>query len=270
MLKTVMAAGAVVCLSWGSAWAQVSSAEAERIKMRQQLATMEGVLERAIVSGAQNVIVQVRRVIPERPRLGQSRISGFRLDGHGVVFHVDVPMFRLPITYQMALLDMQTRNALMRIQQLRTQSLEMPPGPERNELQAHINQLEQELALGNFRPTEPNRGMIGAASLVPAAAPRPAEREPTVIEDPEGAYTREVMAALVDAMLTNSQALGVKSDEWLTIVARDGVPNDPQFPGDAIGATIQVMSVRGSTLAAFQSRAMTLEEARKQVEVKEQ
>ena len=269
-VKTVIAVVMFVGVSVGSAAAQVSPAEAEQIRLRQQLATMESVLDKAISIGAQNVVAQVRKIASERPRLiGQTRVSSIRLDGYGVVFNVEVPILRLPITWQVNVRDIQTRDALMRIQQLRNQASGMPAGRERTELLDQAIQLEQQLALGNFRPVEPRRGTLAAASLAAVDVPRP-DVEPSVLDDPESAYTRYVKDALIDAMLRNSQPLGIKPDEWLIVAARDGVPNDPQFPGDAVDSTTQIMRVKGSVLAAFQSKAISFEEARKQVEVTEQ
>ena len=54
------------------------------------------------------------------------------------------------------------------------------------------------------------------------------------------------------------------------VARRDGGPANPQSPGDAIDASTQIISVKGTTLAAFQARTITIEEARKQVEIKEQ
>ena len=270
ILNKLIITGTVALIGVGVAQAQVSPAEAEQIRIRQQIATMEKVLETAIGIGAQNVIAQVRRVVSDRPRLGQARISGTRLENYGVVFHVEIPMFRLPMMFQVVVRDMQTRDALMRIQQLKTQATGMTPGPERTQLLDQASQLEQQLALGNFRPAEPSRGVVGAASLVPAGVTRTGVVEPSVLDDPVSAYTSAVIAALIDAMLKSSQALEVKTDEYLAVIARDGVPNDPQFPGDTLDSTTQVIRVKGSVLAAYQSKAISIDEARKLVEVKEQ
>jgi hypothetical protein len=257
----------------GTASAQVSPSEAERIRMRQDLATMEGVLQRAIVSGAENVMAQMRRVVPDRPRLAPAHVSGFRLDGHGLVFHVQVPQLTLPILYFVNLREMQERNMWMQMQQLRTQVSGMPAGPERTEREQQLAQIAEQLALGNLRPTAPTRGQVGAQSLVPpvpVGVTQSVAIEPSAVDDPYAAYTREVKAALVDALLKNGQAFSIRPDESLTIVARDGEPSNPQIPGDSIDSSIWVMSVKGSVLSAFQKQTITLEEARRLVEVTEQ
>jgi len=269
--KRLIGAGVIALMAAGGASAQVRPDEAEQIRVRQNLATMEIVLQHAISNGAENIYAKLRSVIPDRPRLGQSRISGFTLLGYGVVFHVDVPMIQLPVLYEVFVRDAlareaQYRNASLRVQQLRTQLSGMPPGPERNQVLELVSQLEQQLSAGNLRQGEGVRGGANAASLIPVGA----TVDQKVVEDPESAYTREVKDALVEAMLENSQALGIKPDERLTIVARDGAPPNPQFPGDAVDASTWVMRVKGSVLAAYRAGTLTKEEARKQVEVREQ
>lgn len=270
-LNRAIAAVAMVAAGLGTAYGQVPATDAEQIRARQQIITMETVLGGAISNGAQNVILEVRRVIPDyNPRIVRARVAGVRLDGYGMVFHVDVPMLPLPFLWDALVLEMQTRNAAMRIQQLRTQASAMPSGPESERLRSQANQLEQELTLGNLRVAQPSRGTVAASSLVAVGVERSVPAEPSVMDDPAGAYTRAIKSALIDAMLNNSQALGVKADEWLTIVARDGVPANPQSPGDAIDASVQIMRVKGSTLAAFRAQTLSIEEARKQVEITEQ
>lgn len=275
--KRVLTVGAVLIAGCATASAQAPTpaAAAEQIRMRQQLATMETVLQQAIGIGAQNVIAQVRHITPQRPRLGTPRASGFKLDGYGVVFYVQVPEFTVPIMWDVLVREAQDRQAAMVLQQWKTQVSTMPPGQERERQLSAIDQYQQRLRAGDYRAIEAARGSISAASLVPGGV-EPSDRaavdrvDQTVVDDPESAYTREVKAALIDAMLTNSQGLGLGADELLVVVARDGVPSNPQFPGDSIDASTWIMSVKGSVLAAFRSGSITKAEAQKQVDVKEQ
>ena len=258
----------VLAATAGTALAQLRPSEAEQMKGRQQMALMETVLQQAVFTGAQNVVAQVKSIINAPPRLGTPRASGFRLDGVGVVFHVSVPAFDMPIMWEVLVRDAQYRNAAMTLQRLRTEIGGLPPGPERARREQLISQIETEMATGTLRPVEPGRS-VSAASLVPVGIPG-SNVDQKVVEDPESAYTREVKAALIGAMLTNSQGLGIGPEERLIVVARDGVPNNPQFPADAIDSPIWVMSVKGSVLAAFRAGTITEDEARKQVEVTEQ
>ena len=263
----------VLVATAATASAQVRQSEAEQIRSRQQIATMETILQQAVFSGAQNVIAQLRNIINAPPRIGTPRASGFRLDGVGVVFYVSVPAFEVPFMWDVMVRDAQYKNAAMNIQRARNAVSGMPPGPERVRQEQLIAQMETELALGNLRPVQPSREAgISAASLAPAgiAGASVSSVEPNVVDDPESAYTREVKSALIDVMLKHSQALGIGAEERLVVVARDGVPNNPQFPADAIDSPTWIMSVKGSVLAAFRAQTISEDEARKQVEVKEQ
>ena len=273
MFKRLVGAAVLVLFGLGTAQAQVSAAEAEQIRVRQQMALMESVLARAIVNGAEQVMAEMRRVVSDRPRLGQSRVTGFRLDESNVVFTVQVPEMVLPILWHVAVREQQDLTLWTRVQQLRTQASAMPAGSEQRDLMQQLVALEQQLGLGNFRVAPPSRGQVGPQSLVPTVPEGVTQSqavEPSVVDDPESAYTRAVKAALIDAMIINSQGLGLRPDEWLTVVARDAVPGNPQQPGDAIDTSIWLMRVKGSTIAAYQSRTINLEEARKQVAVTEQ
>jgi hypothetical protein len=93
--------------------------------------------------------------------------------------------------------------------------------------------------------------------------------DPAVVEDPNGAYTREVSSAIVDAMIENSGPLPVGENEWLTVAARDNIRPDRLVPGDTSNISSIVFRVKGSDLAAFRTGRMTLEEVRTHVEVKQ-
>jgi hypothetical protein len=77
-----------------------------------------------------------------------------------------------------------------------------------------------------------------------------------------------VRDALLATMLRYSQSLALGSDEWLVVAARDrgepGIGADDPFET----TTIQ-LRIKGADLQAFHAGRLTLEEARKRVEVKE-
>ena len=279
-LRKFNATGAFVLIACATAAAQGSPAgnaervraQADLIRSRQAISTMEAVLQRAVSNGAEMVMAQVRTVMPtERPRLSNTpRVSGVRLPGYGVVFTVQVPGLDLPIMWDLIVRPNQNRDtsAAMMVQQMKTQLMGMAPGPARSQLLEQVYQLELQLAAGTARIE--GRG-ITAASIKPEASERQAEKiDPQVVDDPEAAYTREVKAALIEAMLVNSQPLSIAPEEYLAIVARDGVPTNPLVPGDSIDASTWLMRVKGSVLAALRAGTITKDEAQKQVEVTEQ
>ena len=238
--RTTATVAAVVTLWAATAGAQApaKSAELEQIKQRQRLSLMEGVLERAVANGADNLLRQVKSVMPDVPMLtGAPEVRGFRLEGYGVFFDVEVPALRLPIAWTLRYVD---RNRLA-LAQLRAMVLEQPL-QERERLETLVRQIEQR-----------------NASEVPPKV------DPEVVRDPNEAYTRAVKEALVDAMIESSGHLNLGPDEWLTVAARDNVPNDPLVPGDATDLKSVIFKIKGSDLAAFRSGQLTLEKARERV-----
>jgi len=282
-LKTLIGAVALVLIAYAPAAAQGNSAgdaeqaraQADLIRSRQAIFTMEAVLQRAVLSGAEMVMAQVRTVMPTgRPWLANTpRVGGVRLAGYGVLFTVQVPDLDLPILWDLVVRPNQNRdaNVALMVQQMKTQLMGMAPGPARSQLLEQVYQLELSLASGAARAEA--RG-ITAASIKPEGVERQAENraenkvDPRVVEDPEAAYTRAVKDRLIDAMLVNSQPLSIAPDEYLAIVATDDAP--VRLPGDSIDAATWVMRVKGSVLAAFRAGSITKEEAQKQVEVTEQ
>src|SRR5688572_20749528 len=202
---------AVVSLWAAAAGAQVPSkgAELEQIKQRQRISLMEGVLERAVANGADNLLRQVKHVMPDVPMLtGAPAVRGFRLEGYGVFFDVEVPALRLPLAWTLRYVVDGNRLAVnAALAQLRALVLEQP-AQERARLETLVRQIEQR-------------------AQPPSA---PGEVDPEVVRDPNEAYTRSVKEALVDAMLESSGALNLAPDEWLTVAARDNVPGDPLVP----------------------------------------
>jgi hypothetical protein len=87
-----------------------------------------------------------------------------------------------------------------------------------------------------------------------------------LLNDPSEAYTQEVRAALIEAMIENTGVLIVDPDEWLTVAARDNAPADPFTPGDQQTLTL-VLRIKGSDLAAFRTGQLTLDEARARVQI---
>ena len=249
MQRVVTTAVAAVVLSAPAARAQTpKSAEADQIRQRQRISLMEGVLERAVANGADNLLRQVKHVMPDVPMLtGAPEVRGFRLDGYGVFFDVEVPALRLPLAWTLRYVADGNRLAVnSALAQMRAMVLEQP-APERERMEVLIRQMEQ-------------RNM---------AAPPSSQVDPAVVRDPNEAYTRAVKEALVDAMLESSGPLNLGADEWLTVAARDNVPNDPLVPGDSTDLRSVIFKIRGSDLAAFRAGQITLDEARTRVKAEE-
>ena len=79
------------------------------------------------------------------------------------------------------------------------------------------------------------------------------------IERPDG--------PLVEAMLEYGGRLAIAPDEWFTIAARDSF--GPSYPGEPYDAMTLVLRIKGSDLADYRADRLTIDEARKRVEVRE-
>jgi len=247
-LRHYIAGTALVLLAGSITFAQQPS-ELDQVKARQRISMLEGVLERAVSNGADNMVRQMKAVMGDAPMLtGVPEVRGFRLDGYGVFFDVEVPALRLPLAWTLRYVVDGNRLAVnAALAQLRALVLEQPV-PDRARLETLVRQIEQR------------------ALPMPSAA---SEVDPAVVRDPNEAYTRSVKEALVDAMLESSGPLNLAPDEWLTVAARDNVPADPLVPGDTTELNTVIFRVKGSDLSAFRSGTLTLEDARKKVEAKE-
>jgi hypothetical protein len=234
-------------------------AELDQVKARQRISMMEGVLERAVSNGADSVVRQMKAVMGDAWMLtGVPEVRGFRLDGYGVFFDVEVPALRPPVTWPLRYMLRDARDNQQVVTELKAMMLESEPR-QRERLAQVVRQLEQAQVPSALRSS----GRIGAATV------QGAQIDAAALDDPEEHYTREVKAALVDAMIENSGPIAIGADEWLTVAARDNVPRDPLIPTDAADTRTIIFRIKGSDLAAFRAGKIMLEEARKKVETRE-
>ena len=240
---------AVAVSRWAaSVGAQVpKGAGVEQGRPRQRISRLAGVLERAVANGADNLLRQVKHVMPDVPMLtGAPEVRGFRLDGYGVFFDVEVPALRLPLAWTLRYVVDGNRLAVnAALAQLRAMVLEQP-AQERERLETLVRQMEE-------------RNLPASQTQV----------DPAVVRDPNEAYTRAVKEALIEAMIESSGPLNLGPDEWLTVAARDNVPNDPLVPGDSTDLQTVIFKIKGSDLAAFRSGQLTLAQARERVKAEE-
>ena len=82
--------------------------------------------------------------------------------------------------------------------------------------------------------------------------------------NPDAHYVESVKRQLLNAMLDHSNALDLRTDEWLTVEAREA----QETPGQISQPSTLILRVRGSDLADFQARRLTREEALKRVQVR--
>ena len=269
MLKTWITGTALVMMAAVPAVAQSPrAAEADPIRARQSISMMEGVLERAVMNGADNLLRQVDTVMPDAAMLtGAPQVRGFRLDNYGVFFDVEVPALRLSIAWIVRSMQSGNLVASSALADLKAAASRIGPG-DRERLAQAIERLELALGVTSAQPLPrvAPRGSVSAATAFQSSA---AAAPPAVSDNPDELWTREVKTALIEAMLGYSGPLAVGDDEWLTVAARDNVPPDPLVPGDTVDFSTVLFRVKGSDLAALHSRRLSMDEARKRVEVRE-
>jgi hypothetical protein len=240
--------------------AAAQDAGADVTRARQEIGIMESVLEAAVANGADALVRQVRTVMPDMLVLtGAPRARGFRLEGYGVFFDVDVPEMRRSMRWMLRALAETGGLPVGALAQLRA-TLDLITDPAaRADAEAAIQRLERSMA-----PADPARTVAGAATATPVAGLPPGV-DSLVVDDPSTAYTREVQAALVDAMLQNSGSIVLADDEWLTVAARDNYSGEPFVP-DSADLPTMVLRISGRDLAAFRAGRLDLDAARTRVE----
>ena len=285
MVKGVLTGVLVLGLVASAAGQTPGTTDAEQLRARRRVSTMESVLESAVRNGAHNLLQQVSLVSPDVPTLtGPPQVRGFRLAGYGLFFDVGVPGLRPPISWQLRTMGPDPFGSSPVAAQLRSLAtrttaemgaLERDGAVDprvRSLIQSFMNQVAELERTGRTAAPARGQGFVNAANAAPApvAAPTVAPAVPDVLDDPGVAYTREIQNALIDAMIENSGPLAVGDDEWLAVAARDNLPRDPLVPGDMTDFTTMFLRIKGADLSAFHAKRMTLEEARKRVQISDQ
>jgi hypothetical protein len=260
-----------------NSFAQVSQTEADQVRARQKVSLMESVLESAVANGADSLMRAVRAVMPPDALMltGAPSARGFLLQGYGLFFDVEVPAFRRTIAWTLRqMVDDNGLGAAAAVNQLKAYIATVQDPRQRAALERALRRLE--LQVGPVGPIQQDAAARPGATTVstqavglPASAPAQPQVDSALIDDPNAAYTREVSAAIIDAMVENSGPLPVGENEWLTVAARDNIRPDRLVPGDTSNISSIVFRIKGSDLAAFRAGRMTLEEARQHVEVKQ-
>jgi len=247
----------------------------EQMRVRFQIAAMEGVLERAVQLGARRLSQQVQAVSPDMLVIGgAARAKGFLLDGYGAFFDVDVPALRRSVAWsfrQMGRTDGTVETAITSLKR-NLQSVHDPAV--RREMDEAIQRLARIVGPmpgqmpGGLSPgvqaVSTGRGEVAVSNVPASVTPQQA----AIIDDPGLAYTNEVKAALVDAMLDYGAPIPIGDDQWLTIAARDD--NDSRLGGgDPYDVSTIVLRISGADLSAFRAGKLTREETLAKVEARE-
>ncbi len=264
---------------------RADSARGAALSARYHVRQMENVLERAVEHAADMMRRRLQAVTPDVLALaGTPRAQGFRLDGYGLFFSVEVPRLSETVNWALRVLS-QDRDERVLASLQKVIASEQDPVL-RADLERAIRTVQLQLSLVPRAPSSAQRrasvtapvtsnggslATVDAAAATPLAAdaaPAPAPELPAEpFVDPSAAYEDEVKNALVDAMLDYAGSLPLPDVEWVTVAARDA--GYMAFP-DAVSEMVTVtLSVRVADLVEFRAQRLTRDEARTRVVMKE-
>jgi hypothetical protein len=289
MFRTLLLIGAMTATA--AAQSQTPGSRTNTADLRHHIFVMEGALARAVQYGAREVNREMRSVSPEMFSLaGDTSARGVYLEDYGVYFDVGVPILRPSMVWSFKQIyerdDRQTRELINGLKQMLT--TERPGSDRRRVLESSIAMFEARLEPA-ANPTNPlgeriaqPGDSVGALAMPegapttpgppPAAPLAPARPAPNsmILKDPNRAYTEAVQKALIDAMIDFSGPMRLAPHEWLTVAARDNAPRDIFAPQDPFDDVVTILlRIKGEDLIAYRSGQITLDEAKKRVQVRE-
>ncbi len=285
VIRGLLATALVAATAAGAAAQDVPSVGAlapapEQMRVRFQIAAMEGVLERAVQLGARRLSQQVQAISPDMLFIaGAARAKGFLLDGYGVFFDVDVPAMRRSVAWSFRQMGRPDGTVETALTSLKRNVAAVSDPRMRREMDEALQRLVRVVAplgpqaaasaamaaQGGNAPQQQSGEISATATLPPSAQ---SSQQGAVMDDPGLAYTNEVKAALVDAMLDYGTPIPIGDEQWLTIAARDD--HDGRLGGgDPYDVSTIVLRISGADLAGFRAGKLTREEALAKVEVRE-
>jgi hypothetical protein len=300
-VKATCLVAATVMLCGSSAWAQEAPSQARpqgvpanpaaATPRRDDIRAMEVLLTQALQKGAQDLARLIRVSEPNSAFVtGTGRARGFELAGYGVFFLVDVPNMKYSVVWsaQMVQLTEERDKWMQVLGTTRDEALRRLAEGQLRQTQRLMAAAQGGAVLIPAPPPVPNptapatmapdrdRPVVAAVAnaengraLVDTTAPSgslPVVAPPPDIRDPNELYSESVKNALIDAMLRQSQFLKIGDHEWLMIAASDST--NPRT-GQLDEASPIVIRIKGSDLAAFHDKKISLEEVRKKVEVRD-
>ena len=264
-------------------------------KSRYLVQVMEGVLQSAVRYAAGQMNLKLQAVSPELLQLsGAARARGFRLDGYGVFFDVEVPAaLRQTMGWTAKMMQQNDQTLDQAIVQLRRLMNELE-GKRRVDAETALRLVELRarpvLPRGNPYTNPCTMGDRVAANAVQASSasgdataaqsvsstnvpqgPSPSvqasQADQTWMQNPDAAYELEVREALISAMLEYGSTLALQPEEWLTVAARDN--QSVVIPGDLSETVTVILRIKGSDLNELMAGRLAPQDARRRVEVRE-
>jgi hypothetical protein len=235
-------------------------------QLRYQIGTMERVLENAVEHGASVSRDRLQAVAPVQALLVENaRVRGYRLDGYGIFFDIDVPSLETTLYVALQTLDQNGLGLQSAMSQVRS-FIQAQAANDANLMQA-LKRIELQLPVAiTGGPDAPNaRSAAGSAAFAANDSPAGGANDP-ILTNPAEVFRAEVMQSIIDALLDYSAPLGIAPDEWLTV----GVRRNEVRPRIGLDNNAQtyIARVRGSDLTAFRTGQISREDATKRVEVR--
>src|SRR5712692_9889287 len=172
LVSTTVAAGVMLCAGAAPIAAQNAGAARDPAQnaaaardQRYQIGIMERVLEQAVEHGAARTRERMQAVLPPAEMLlsANARVRGFRLEGYGMLFDVEVPTLDASLPWSFRMLDQNGLGLASALQQLR--SIVAKTG-DTNAEQA-LKRIELQVAPVGLSPSSAVAGS-GAPTLAPA------------------------------------------------------------------------------------------------------
>ena len=283
-IVSVMVGGLVVAAMNAPAAAQTTAAArraADQLRdSRYQISQMERMLEGAVEHGLTVVreklqaAVKAQTFIPENPE--NAHVRGFRLEGYGVFFDIEVPPLQGTLLWSLKTLDQNDLGLQSALNDIRT-FIKNSAASDVN-LQQALRRIELQVGPVTVAstPGATPGTRTGARELTGAAATADdkggtidttAAAADPILSDPEEGYRTEVKNQIMDAMLEYSVPLGIRADEWLTVAARRHDDRPLIAPADSDARSV-VIRIKGGDLAAFRAGQLTKDEALKRMDVR--
>ena len=234
-------------------------------QLRYQIATMERVLENAVEHGASRWRERIQNVMPSQTLLlDAARARGYRLDGYGVFFDVEVPSLSFETTLFSAMRTLD-RNGLA-LQAALQQMREHVKAANDAALEQALKRIELQVAPIVSVTTTAAAAVRASSGAAGTDVDQTPDGPDAILSNPDEAYRMEVRQAVIDAMLDHSAALRIAGDEWLTIGARRNEVR-PRLGLESTAQTF-IIRVRGADLNAFRAGQLSREDTIKRVEVR--
>jgi hypothetical protein len=259
---TALSAGSVAAQSRDAAPVPLGSQDLRELKeLRYQIRQMEAVLEGAVEHGATVMRDRLRVALPTDMLLTEeARVRGFRLEGYGVFFDVEVPSLEGPLPWSFQTLEQSDLGIQSALETLRS-FVQGRAGNDANVQQA-LRRVELQVTPVGVARVASNNGNA------PGAGQQPEVVVPLTQDQVNQSYRETISAALIDAMLEHSRGLNIAPNEVLSVAARGAGDQARLSTASAADGQTWLIRVSGTDLTLFLGGQITREEAVKRVSVK--